>query len=44
MTKAWVARTKSGLHTPEYLAGGYAAVGWVGWEEGAKSFTWEELK
>ena len=44
MTKVWVARTKSGLHTPEYLAGGYAGVGWVGWEEGAKSFTWEELK
>ena len=44
MTKVWVARTKSGLHTPEYLAGGYAAVGWVGWEESAKSFTWEELK
>ena len=44
MTKVWVARTKSGLHTPEYLAGGYAAVGWIGWEEGARSLTWEELK
>ena len=46
MTNVWVARTKSGQHTPEYLAGGYAAVGWVGWEETAEisSLSWEELK
>lgn len=46
MPNVWVARTKSGLHTPEYVDGGYAAVGWVGWEETAKilSLSWDELK
>lgn len=44
MPNVWVARTKSGQHTPEYLAGGYVAVGWVGWEADATSLTREELK
>ena len=44
MPKVWVARTKSGQHTPEYLAGGYVAVGWVSWEADAKSLTREQLK
>ena len=44
LPSVWVARTKSGQHTPEYLAGGYAAVGWVSWEADAKSLTREQLK